>query len=270
LSDGIEGQGSNGSASSENENSQSESKVTTKVSDIAAARADEAGAAEAAKSDRRQHKRRGVKINRLIRGSIKGDDLEPEEFYLYLVDVSERGLRLNLDHPLPEGRGFQLTFSLEDSKRFDSEVWVSWQKCLAGGTWTAGLEVKNITAPTREAMSAMLEDFSTQGRRMRFRLRQILSVTIRREGDVQWWNVTTLDLSPDGLQFRWDEPLDVETRLDINLFPQDLPEVHGKGQIMWQREVLPGRYEFGIKFVELESDGASVIQRYIDRCVGAA
>lgn len=223
--------------------------------------------------ERRQHKRQVSMAHKLVRASLApGGSDDAEEVYLYLVDISEGGMRVNLDRTFPEGNASRLEFAL-GGQNFQVTVMPQWQRCLAdglasSGTWAAGLEFIN---PDRKSVDFLFQYFSTQGRRQRFRLRELLTVTMRREGDeAPWYSLTTLDLSTEGLRARFDESLELGEMVDVKLFPPDLPDVEGRARVMWTNEVLPGaRWEFGVQFTELTAAGHDSLLRYIDRCVGA-
>lgn len=219
--------------------------------------------------DRRQHARKGAAVNRLLRATVEWEDGKPEECYLYLVDISERGMRVNVDRCFPEDHPVRLRFSLVDLQ-FEAQVHPIWQKFLTGGTWTVGLEVRDENVAATDVMRSIMEVFSAGGRRIRFRLRQVLTVTMQRASDERWYSVTTLDISPGGLKVRWDEPLEEGEIVHVKIFPEDLPDVEAHAQVMWQRDIGPERFEFGLKFTDITEAGATSIQRYIDRSVGAA
>lgn len=226
---------------------------------------------EALGEERRQHQRTVSQAHKLLRATLGQEGGTPEEVYLFLVDISEGGMRVNLDRSFPEGHTSRLTFSL-GGREFAVDVVPQWQRCLAdgvaaAGTWSAGLAFRD---PDRDTVDFLFSYFSTTGRRLRFRLRELLTVTMRRAGDENpWWSLTTTDLSMEGLRARWDDPLDVGEEIEVKVFPPDLPDVDGRGQVMWVNEALPGRWEFGVRFTELSATGHESLMRYIDRCVGA-
>lgn len=222
----------------------------------------------AAGVERRQHERRGVRVNRLIRPLIDDGNGSPHEEYIYLVDMSEGGLRANLDREFPGDRAVRMQFTLQYLE-LDVSVRVVWQKSLAGGTWTVGLAFENLDSGAAVQVKKMVEAFSVQGRRDRFRLKSLVSVSVRRADDPVWVSVLLVDVSSAGLRVRCNEVYDVDSDLDVRLFPPDHDEVSGRASVIWCQEAGPMRWEYGLRFLALEGNGAAILQSYIDQTVGA-
>lgn len=218
-----------------------------------------------ASEEHRVHERRGLRVHRLIRASVERN-AETSELYLYLVDISEGGIRINADNPFDLDQAFRLTFTLQYLE-FDVTVRPVWQKSLAGGTWTCGLAYHEPTPEQLDQVRQMVESFTAKGRRERFRLKALVSVALRAD-DENWFNILLVDISPKGLRGMWDEPLDAEKLLDVRVIPPDLTEVEARARVVWQKEIGPGRHEFGLQFVEIEDQAAADIQSFIDRSVG--
>jgi hypothetical protein len=217
---------------------------------------------EALEEERRRSEREAVLVNKLLRVSTQVPPAEPVELYMYLVNVSEGGFRVHMDVPFPEDQAFQLRFSLVN-KNVEATVVPTWQKCLDGGTWTAGLELQDPTPETLEQVRALMSALSVQGRRERFRLRQLLAVTIRRAEEEDWCSVATMDVSTHGLRARSDESLGEGVDVEVKVFPNFI-EVSARGRVVWEKEVGPSRYEFGVEFTEIDEEGIKILQRYID------
>lgn len=215
--------------------------------------------------EQRLHERRGLRVHRLIRATLERDG-EAREHYLYLVDISEGGIRLNADNEFEVDRPFRLSFTLQYLE-FDVMVRPVWQKRLAGGTWTCGLAYHDATPEQMEQVRQLVDSFTEKGRRERFRLKALVSVALRADGE-NWFNILLVDISPKGLRGLWDDALDAETPLEVRIIPPDLTEIEARANVVWQQQVGPRRHEFGLQFVEISDEGAGQIQRFIDRSVG--
>jgi hypothetical protein len=218
-----------------------------------------------AQGEQRKHERKGFKVNRLIRATI--DRGEPKDQYLYLVDISEGGLRVNVDNAFDMDRDFRIAFTLQYLD-LDVRVRPVWQKTLAGGTTTVGLAFHEPSEAQMEQVRAMVGSFSTQGRRERFRLKALVSVALRHD-DGDWFNILLVDISPKGLRGMWDDPLEIGEALDVRVLPPDFSEVEARGEVVWQQQIGPRRHEFGLQFKAITEAGAETIQRFIDASVGA-
>lgn len=224
-------------------------------------------AAAVASIEHRLHERRGLRVHRLVRASIESDG-QTNELYLYLVDISEGGIRINADNPFNLDQPFRLTFTLQYLD-FDVTVRPVWQKSLAGGTWTCGLAYHEPTPQQLDQVRQMVEAFTAKGRRERFRLKALVSVALRADGE-SWFNILLVDISPKGLRGVWEGALDAEKTLDVRIIPPEMTEVEARARVVWQKEIGDLRHEFGLQFVEIEEQAAADIQSFIDRSVGLA
>jgi hypothetical protein len=227
----------------------------------------EAGAqAAGVRPEQRKHERRGFKVNRLIRATLDFGDGNPREQYLYLVDISEGGLRVNIDQELEQP--FRIAFTLQ---YLDLDVTVRpiWQKTLVGGTSTVGLAFHDPTPEQLEQVRAMVGSFSVEGRRERFRLKALISVALR-EDEGEWFNILLVDISPKGLRGVWDDALDADRDLNVRILPPNIGEVEARAKVAWQEQIGPRRFEFGLEFTAISEENAQRIQRFIDATVGAA
>lgn len=219
----------------------------------------------AERSEHRLHERRGLRVHRLIRATIERDG-ESRERYLYLVDISEGGIRINADDAFDLDGTFRFSFTLQYLE-FDLVVRPIWQKSLAGGTWTCGLAYHEPTPEQLDQVRQMVEAFTVKGRRERFRLKALVSVALR-AADESWFNILLVDISPKGLRGMWDEALDPEAIIDVRIIPPALTEIEARARVVWQQQIGPKRHEFGMQFVEIDEQGAAQIQAFIDRSVG--
>ena len=142
-----------------------------------------------------------------------------------------------------------------------------WQKSLAGGTWTCGLAYHEPTPEQQEQVRQMVDSFTVEGRRERFRLKALVSVALCAT-DEHWFNILLVDISPKGLRGMWDEALDPEVVLDVRIIPPDLTEIPAQARVVWQQQIGPKRHEFGLQFVDIADEAAGQIQAFIDRSVG--
>ena len=221
-----------------------------------------------ANDERRVHRRHGLQINKVIRARACTSSWEGY-LYLYLVDLSEGGMRVNLDRPFPPDESTDLAFDLEGIGAVHTKVNLAWQKCLAGGTWVAGLEFNHLDEEQAANVHKLLEAYSPEGRRLRFRLRRLIPVAIRREGADTWCNVTAMDLSPDGMRVRCYEPADQDEQVDVNLGLDDHDsEFKTRAAVKWVQEVGGERYEMGLSFHQIHEAEAALLSRFIDACVG--
>lgn len=227
--------------------------------------------------ERRQAPRKHSPVNKILQADLTQEGQETASVYVFLVDVSAGGMRLNVDRELPDEAVFQLGFPVvgfgEEVERLSSgRITVScevvWKRELVGGTWVHGLKFLDLDDTCAQTVRAMMEGFSPSGRRKRFRLNRLLPVAVKAEGCDKWCERYASDLSPEGLGIQLDEPLPEETDILVKLYPEfDLPVVQARARVAWTHETEQGRFKMGLRFQDIEEMEAQVLQRYIDRCL---
>lgn len=224
--------------------------------------------------ERRRGERKISKLNKLLTGHVdlgEGDHM----VYLYLVDLSEGGLRVNVDQNFPENQQFRMKLSLDSfgpelgqTGVLDLPVQVVWQKRLVGGMTVAGLKFMDPSEEIKESVKLIMDLFSVEGKRRRFRLNRVLGVGIGLEENTRWLYPLALDLSVGGMRIRTEENLTVGDELTLKIFLQfDLPVVNVSAKVVWKEEVQPNRFQIGLEFQSVTEEVARPIQEYIDRCL---
>ncbi len=219
--------------------------------------------------DRRSSPRVGCDLNHSVtaRFAVAGQSEVPVA--LYLLDLSEGGMRINLDRELPAGQDFELIVSmasLGQEGELRTRCQVAWQKGLLGEAWVAGLRFLDMSAVDQARLRETIEGFEGPNRRLRFRLRSVVPVSVRFEDD--WFYMTATELSPEGLRIRttpvpWLSP-GCQLILWLHL-GSEWPLEPLDAEVLWREDVWRDRIEVGFRFLELDEDDARLIQTYIDR-----
>jgi len=231
--------------------------------------------AEFTGTERRNSRRRPSPVNRLIRAELATNGSDPEPVYLYMVDLSEGGIRINADRPLPPDTIVGLCFGLEGfpeppSPKLAVTVQRAWDKTLVEGTWVSGLKFVDLSPDAQATVQGLLQSFSPEGKRKRFRLREPISVSVQSQPDGPWVVVVPMDLSGVGVRVRayLSEPLQMDESVGLMV---RLPDQRGhvcQAQVREAREVGPGRQELDLIFHEPPQELSSAIQAYIDLMCG--
>ena len=217
--------------------------------------------------DRRTYKRKTLWANKLMRATLEGSDGQVEDVYLYLVDVSDGGMRINLDRSLEQGSEITLRFKL-GTRSFSAHLRPVWQRCLPGDTWVVGLAFRDDERTNVESARQLTDYFSPQGRRQRFKLTETLVVSMQRDDAEVWYSLTTLDLSLTGLKARWDGELADNEIVQVKIFLRNYKNVVLRAQAMWQKKVGDERWEVGLRFLDPGESELQSLQDYIDESVG--
>jgi c-di-GMP-binding flagellar brake protein YcgR len=87
------------------------------------------------------------------------------------------------------------------------------------------------------------------------------------EGDPTRKEVTTKDLSCEGLRFITEQGINEGTSLELNLIiPNASNPVHINGKVVWARKITTedsSPFEVGVEFVKIEEDNKNTFLRYL-------
>lgn len=219
--------------------------------------------------ERRTTRRVGCDLNHSVSARVEVDGQPSIPIALYLLDVSEGGMRINMDRELPSDQTFRLCFSLAalgGQGEFASHCEVAWQKGLLGEAWVAGLRFTQMSDADGELLRRTIDQFEGPNRRLRFRLRSVVPVSVRFEDD--WFYMTATELSPEGLRIRttpvpWLSP-GCELSLWLHL-GSEWPIEPLEAEVLWREEVWRDRIEVGFRFLDPDEEDALVIKSYIER-----
>lgn len=219
--------------------------------------------------ERRTTRRVGCDLNHSVSARVEVDGQPSLPLALYLLDMSEGGMRINMDRELPSGQIFTLYVSLAGlggEGEFRTSCEVAWQKGLLGEAWVAGLRFTEMSPKDGELLRSTLDRFEGPNRRLRFRLRSVVPVSVRFEDD--WFYMTATELSPEGLRIRttpvpWLAP-GCELSLWLHL-GSEWPLEPLDAEVLWREEVWRDRIEVGFRFLDLAEDEALLIKSYIER-----
>ena len=225
--------------------------------------------------DRRQSARRPSPVNRLIRAELIPEGQDPFGVYLYLVDLSEGGVRINADYPLPADMRVDLSFSLKGFplpklpvSKLHVTVERAWDKVLLGGTWTSGLRFVDLPESSLTLVQSLLMSLTPEGKRQRFRLRDPIGVALQSQEQDWWATGVPMDLSVDGLRVRAYFKVVPQKEVKVIVLLPNQPELILRAEIRATREVGPERHELDLVFLEPPAAAIQAIQTYIDRACG--
>lgn len=224
-------------------------------------------------AERRQHEREPWPINRTVQGEVHVPDADPRSVFLHLVDISRGGLGVNCPHELPPEDEFRMVVPLDgfgtSQEVLDVRCRVAWRKYLMGGTWNHGLIFTDPTEELRSTISGIIDAFSQEGKRRRFRLNRVLPVAVREPEAKQWIAERyASSLTPDSVAIRLEQALpeghEVQVRLSLEF---GLPTLFLKATVQSAEQLAPGRVQVELAFQQLSIDDEKTIRKYIDRCM---
>ncbi|MBI3928363.1 MAG: PilZ domain-containing protein [Armatimonadetes bacterium] len=225
-------------------------------------------------TERRLFPRKKSRVNAILPTQLRLDG-RGDRIYLYLVDISRGGMRFNTNRELPTGSDVILQFPLTSFESPLSErgsLWlpchVVWNKRLAGGAWTHGVRFGELDAVSRSQVDEIVESFSPDGHRTRFRLHRRLEADVQVNPGESWETVHASNISVEGIGFRLERALRegdtvrVRVHLEFGLPPMELAAC-----VAWRDRVDLGKYAYGFQFRDTLEEEALILQEYIFRCL---
>lgn len=212
--------------------------------------------------EKRAIERKKIKLNKIFKTEIQLQN-ELKSCFVYIVDISEAGMRIHIDFALPEGITMPIKFYLDES--LDIKARLVWQKVLVGGMYIAGIEFTEISKEDKEKISRFIEKYSPEGKRKAFRLNRVLAVEVKLAEIPEKFYALTMDLSTSGMRITHErmlpEGVEIPFRILLDL---DKPPIEVTGKVAWQKESSWGGYTIGVEFAEVSEKTAARINQFID------
>lgn len=225
--------------------------------------------------ERRQQERELFPLNKTVQGEVHLPDREPSAVFLHLVDISPGGLGVNSPDELPPDEEFRMVVPLDgfgtNHAQLDFRCRVAWRKYLMGGTWSHGLIFTELDDDLRRAVSQIIEAFSKEGKRRRFKLNRVLPVAIRVPEAKTWLAERYASgLSLDAVAIRLEQPPFPGTEFEVRLSLEfGLPTLIVRANVGSVEELAPGRNQVELLFQEFSEPDAKTLRTYIDRCMAS-
>jgi hypothetical protein len=224
---------------------------------------------ETAQTDRRGQQRTKIEINRTILGTIEQDAGDEMRCHLRLMDLSEGGMKVNIDTILEPEASICLKFDLSQlgtllEGTFESFCRVVWTKPTPGGAVT-GLEFKELKNESASGLGRLLEVWSEKSSLALTRLWKPINAKVRISEDEPWSRTLFVQaLSEKGFQFKSTDLLEkdliLQSRLLLNSGPVVTP-----AKVRWCTQTSGQAYDAGCQFVELSDEDRASINLYLKR-----
>ncbi|MHB2020899.1 MAG: PilZ domain-containing protein, partial [Candidatus Xenobia bacterium] len=209
--------------------------------------------------ERRSQRRQSLRLNKIFVAEVKVDG-RLARCYLYILDISEGGMKITTHFAFPPRAPVPARFLLDDSP-LEVTVEQVWQKSIEG-TQMMGLRFVDVSDAARAAIHRFMDRFSPQEKRRSFRLDRVLNVELN--GVVY----STLDISTGGLRISGDAPLSESGPGRARLFLEhDRPPLELNVRVAWQKTTSFDRTFIGLEFVDPEPAAIERIDDFIDRAL---
>lgn len=225
-------------------------------------------------TDRRQQERTKIEIKRTILASVEDEGIKQRGCHLHLLDISEGGMRVNIDQALePEAR-LKLRFDIGAlgthlEGHFESVCRVVWTKPTPGGTIT-GFEFKELSKEARVGLQHLLDFWGNKSSLELVRLWKPVNAKLRNTEAEPWSQTLFVQaLSLKGFQFNSPRPVDREHALQSRLLLNDGPVITPV-KVLWCKQISDRCYDTGCQFEDLSSEQTVSVRLHLKRTGNAS
>ena len=228
---------------------------------------------EAPDTDRRRQERTKIEVKRSVVARIEQGELGETACHLHLLDISQGGMKVNVDQVLELEAQVRLKFELSSlgprlEGSFESVCRVVWTKQTPGGSIT-GLEFIELAEESGSRLEHILEFWSEKSSLNLTKLWKPINAKIRSSAEEPWSRTLFVQaLSPEGFQFKFTDRLDEDQSLQSRLLLNDGPLVIS-ARVLWCKET-PGPFDVGLQFVDQTEEVRAAIRLHLKRTGNAS
>ena len=221
--------------------------------------------------ERRQEERVKTPVKRTILAKVEDEAYGEMNNHLYVVDLSENGLRINLDRTVEPETELKLGFSLAAFGHslegdFEAKCRVIWAKPLAGGTCVLGMQFVELDEEQTKAIQSLIEHWSVKEGFDLVTLADPVATKIRYQEDEPWAPMVGVRaLSRDGLQYPSKLEVEPGQELEVRMLLEP-GTVQTKVKVRWCKPMANGVFDVGCEFQELSKGGEGYIDLHLRRC----
>lgn len=225
-------------------------------------------------NDRRQQSRTKFEVKRTLLASIEAENAGETSCHLHLLDISEGGMRINIDRTLEVETQVGLRFDLTTlgpslNGEFDSVCRVVWTKPTPGGSVT-GLEFKELRQDSETNLKCLLEIWSEKASLELTRLWKPLNAKLRQSDEEPWSRTHFVQaLSEAGFQFKSSESMEKNQVWQARLLLSGGPIVTS-ATVQWCKELSTRSFEIALQFLELGQEDEASIRLHLKRTGNAS
>lgn len=222
-------------------------------------------------TERRRQERIKTPVKRTILATVEDEAYGSLQNHLYIVDISENGLRINLDRLVEPESEIYLKFSLNAfghglAGELEARCRVVWAKPLAGGTCILGMEFLDLEENQKAYVDSLLEHWSKKEGLELIQLPEPVNTKIRYEEGGPWAPMVGLRaISHQGFQYSSKIQVEPEQRLEVRILLEP-GTVTTAAEVRWCKLMSNGAYDIGCHFVQLSNGHKSYIDLHLRRC----
>lgn len=226
---------------------------------------------EEVQNERRQEERTKIAVKRTILATVEDEAYGEMVNHLYLVDVAQAGMRINLDRNIEPESSIKIKFSLTSlgfglEGDFESDCRVVWAKPTAGGTCIMGMEFKELAQEHSEALQQLIDHWAEKSGLELERLPSPVDVKIRDSEEDPWSRMYAIRaISTDGFQMKHHQDLEKGKEVYARILLEG-GTVEAKASVRWCKPMPNGAFDVGCQFEGLSDGQKTYITLHLKRC----
>lgn len=218
--------------------------------------------------ERRTSKRFAIQLNKITGAEITRAGQRPAVCYIYIVDISQGGLRITTDESFEVGEIFGLHLQLQPP--LSGKVEVVWKKLLTGGTNVYGVKFVDVSETLSTQIADFIESYSEEAKRRRAaaNFNRVLSMQFPEVTGEQKIYALTSILSTDGMQITTETELEPSRQYACVLWLEaDQPPIALKARVHEVKAAVFDRYKMSLVFEALPDGAVERINTFLDSVV---
>ena len=229
---------------------------------------------DAEQDDRRRQSRTKFEVKRTLLASLEAESADETSCHLHLLDISEGGMRINIDRTLEVETQIGLRFDLTTlspslNGQFDSVCRVVWTRPTPGGSVT-GLEFKELRQDSEASLKCLLEIWSEKASLELTRLWKPINAKLRQSDEEPWSRTHFVQaLSEAGFQFKSSESMEKDQVWQARLLLTGGP-IAAAATVHWCKELSARSFEIALQFLELGQEDEASIRLHLKRTGNAS
>lgn len=227
--------------------------------------------ADKATEERRQEARVKSQVKRTVPATLEDEAYGAITSHLYIVDISENGMRINLDRSMEPGDLLKITLPLpslgvELESEFQADCKVIWSKTLAGGTSVVGLEFQDLAEGHRKAARSLINHWGIRDALDLVNLPTPVDTKIRLSEEDPWSpSVGARGLSLKGFHYQARQARETGDKVQVRLL-LEAGTIETWAQVIWCEKIPNDNFDIGCEFEELRSGAEGYITLHLRRC----
>lgn len=215
-------------------------------------------------AERRSTTRRKISLKKTFSAEVQLDT--PQKCYLYIVDISQGGMKIMTDLIFPERRTFLITFYLEQEDPLELAVEVVWKKQVVGYMNVTGMKFVAMSPKSFSKIEQFVSKYSIDTSKRIFKLNKMITMQVEKEGEWVSFYAYVLSISPQGLEYTTDYNLPAGEEFPLRFYAeQGQAPLEASARILFQKEISMGRLKGWIEIVSMNEANRLRLTEYIDK-----